>query len=86
MDSLPSSSTPSPVTFQALNGIEDQERNNPSPIMDSSLTRGDQSTIMAESPSRGDSMMVNSGSIADNEETLLQTPGPLKDYSRSRIT
>ena len=31
-------------------------------------------------------MMVNSGSLADNEETLLQTPGPLKDYSRSRIT
>ena len=86
MDNLPSSSTPSPVTFQALNGSEDQERKNPSPIMDSSLTRGDQSTILPESPSGEDSMTVNSGSMADNEETLLQTPGPLKDYSRSKIT
>ena len=79
MESLPGSSTPSSVTFQALNRNKDQDNENPSPIRDSSLTRGDQSTIMAESPSRGDSMVANSGSLADNEETQLQTSCPPKD-------
>ena len=41
---------------------------------------------MTESPSRGDSMVPNSGSLADKEETQLQTPCPPKDYSRARIT
>ena len=86
MESLPSSSTPSPVSFQALNGSEELNMENPSPILDSSLTRGDQSTIMAENPSRGDLMAVNSESLADGEEKQLQTPCSPKDYSRSRIT
>ena len=81
MDNLPGSSTPSPVAFQVLKEREDQESGNPSPIMDSSLSRSDQSTILEDSPSRGNSMSVNSGSMADNEKKLVQTPSSQKDYS-----
>ena len=83
MENYSASLTPSPVTRQ---GNDDQGKKGPSPILDCSIISGDQSTIVPDSPSRGDSMNVNSGPMADTEETLLQTPVPLKDYSNARIT
>ena len=83
MENLLTSSTPSPVTLQ---GGEDQEKKDPAPTLDCSLINGEQSTIIPDSPSRGDSLFVNSGSMGDTEETLLQTPAPLKDYSNVKIT
>ena len=83
MENFPTSSTPSPVTLQ---GSEDQGKKGSASTLDCSLISGDQRTIIPDSPSRGDSMIVNSGSMADTEETFLQTPASLKDYCKAKIT
>ena len=73
MDSSPGSSTPMPMTFQAL---EEQGENPgiPSPIVDSSLSKNDQSTILENSPTKRGSLTTCLGSLEDDEETILQTP------------
>ena len=67
----PSSSTPAPAVFQALN--EQEGTKIPSPIVNSSLSRSDESTIVFG----GDlSLTTCRGSAEDlaEAETVLQTP------------
>ena len=76
MDISPGSSTPAPLTFLAQ---EEQGENHGKPsIVDSSLSRSDQSTILGDSPTKEVSMTTCSGSLADDEETILQTPRDLE--------
>ena len=50
------------------------------------MINNEQSTLIPDSPARDYSLFVNTGSLGDTEETLLQTPAPQRDYSNSKIT
>ena len=71
----PSLSTPASATLQAMEDqVETQvEPGVPSPIIDSSLSRSDQSTILGDGTSDL-SLTTCRESSADNEATVLQTP------------
>ena len=78
----PSSSTPAPAVFQALN--EQQGTKIPSPIINSSLSRSDESTIVYTDDL---SLTTCRGSIEDlaEAETVLQTPNrPEKCYTSDK--
>ena len=79
MNCSPSSSIPAPAVFQALN--EKDGTKIPSPIVNSSLSRSDESTIVYTEDL---SMTTCRGSIVDLAEadTVLQTPNrPEECYS-----
>ena len=83
MENHLTSSIPSPVTHQ---GEEELEKKESTITPDCRIINNEQSTLIPDSPARDDSLFVNTGSLGDTEETLLQTPAPQRDYSNSKIT
>ena len=73
MENSPSSSTPICMTFQALE-TQGENHGRPSPIVDSSLSRSEQTTILEDGPTEDLSLTTCAGSLADDEATILQTP------------